>query len=120
MNRDPAPTKVDPLKPEQAAALDRDGYLLLRGAVPAAWRDALRAAFDSGVGTGDQWAAPRGAGWRHALVDLDPMVSGPAACRRCWRRGRRCWAVPSSSPRSRAASRFRAAATSPCIAMAPA
>jgi hypothetical protein len=60
MNRDPAPTKVDPLKPEQAAALDRDGYLLLRGAVPAAWRDALRAAFESGVGTGDQWAAPGG------------------------------------------------------------
>ncbi|PDT57306.1 phytanoyl-CoA dioxygenase [Bradyrhizobium diazoefficiens] len=74
MSRDPAPTKVDPLKGEQAAALDRDGYLLLRGAVPAAWRDGLRAAFESGVGTGDQWAAPRGAGWRHALVDLDPTV----------------------------------------------
>jgi hypothetical protein len=68
------PTKVAPLEAEQAAALDRDGYLLLRGAVPAAWREALRAAFDAGVGTGDQWAAPRGAGWRHALADLDPMV----------------------------------------------
>jgi hypothetical protein len=68
------PTKVDPLAPDQAAALQRDGYLLLRGAVPAAWRDALRAAFDAGVGTADQWAAPRGAGWRHALVDLDPIV----------------------------------------------
>jgi hypothetical protein len=68
------PTKVDPLDAEQAAALDRDGYLLLRGAVPQALRDALRAAFDSGVGAGDQWAAPRGAGWRHALVDLDPAV----------------------------------------------
>ena len=69
-----SPTKIDPLEAAQAAALDRDGYLLLRGAVPAAWRDALRAAFDAGVGTGDQWAAPRGAGWRHALVDLDPTV----------------------------------------------
>lgn len=68
------PTKVDALNAEEAAALDRDGYLLLRGAVPAAWCDALRAAFDAGVGTGDQWAAPRGAGWRHALVDLDPTV----------------------------------------------
>lgn len=67
-------TKVELLKPEQATALERDGYLLLRGAVPAAWRDALRAAFDAGVGTGDQWAAPRGPGWRHALVDLDPLV----------------------------------------------
>ena len=70
----PPPTKVEPLSAEQAAALERDGYLLLRGAVPAAWCAALRAAFDSGVGTVDQWAAPRGAGWRHALVDLDPTV----------------------------------------------
>src|SRR6266478_10184061 len=68
------PTMVDAFEAAQAAALDRDGYLLLRGAVPAAWRDVLRAAFDAGVGTGDQWAAPRGAGWRHALVDLDPTV----------------------------------------------
>lgn len=74
MNLDRKPTKVDPLNTEQAAVLDCDGYLLLRGAVPAAWRDALRAAFDAGVGTGDQWAAPRGAGWRHALLDLDPTV----------------------------------------------
>jgi len=68
------PTRVAPLQAEQAAALDRDGYLLLRGAVPAAWRNALRAAFDAGVGSGEQWTAPRGAGWRHALVDLDPSV----------------------------------------------
>lgn len=70
----PPPTKVAPLNAELAAALDRDGYLLLRGAVPAAWREDLRIAFDAGVGTGEQWAAPRGAGWRHALVDLDPPV----------------------------------------------
>lgn len=74
MNDELTPTKVAPLPPDQAAALMHDGYLLLRGAVPEAWRDALRAAFDAGVGTGDQWAAPRGAGWRHALVDLDPTV----------------------------------------------
>jgi hypothetical protein len=69
-----APTKVDPLEADQAAALVRDGYLLLRGAVPEAWRAALRDAFDAGVGGEDQWPAPRGAGWRHALVDLDPTV----------------------------------------------
>jgi hypothetical protein len=68
------PTKVDPLEVDQAAALDRDGYLLLRGAVPEMWRKGLRDAFDAGVGSGDQWAAPRGPGWRHALVDLDPTV----------------------------------------------
>jgi len=67
-------TRIDPLSAAQAAALDRDGYLLLRGAVPEAWRDALRAAFEAGVGTPEQWAAPRGPGWRHALVDLDPVV----------------------------------------------
>jgi hypothetical protein len=67
-------TKVEPLAPPQAAALDRDGYLLLRGAVPQAWREALRDAFETGVGTKDQWAAPRGVGWRYALVDLDPAV----------------------------------------------
>lgn len=74
MNDCLTPTKVDPLPPDQAAALMHDGYLLLRGAVPEAWRDALRAVFDAGVGTADQWAVPRGAGWRHALVDLDPTV----------------------------------------------
>lgn len=70
----PTPAKVAPLEAEQAAALDRDGYLLLRGAVPEAWRDPLRAAFEAGVGTEAQWSAPRGVGWRHALVDLDPTV----------------------------------------------
>lgn len=74
MNDRASPTKVAPLAPDLAAALDRDGYLLLRGAVPETWLDALRAAFDGGVGTPDQWAAPRGPGWRHALVDLDPVV----------------------------------------------
>jgi hypothetical protein len=69
-----APTKVDSLEAGQAAALDRDGYLLLRGAVPETWRAPLRAAFDAGVGAHDQRAAPRGVGWRHALVDLDPTV----------------------------------------------
>lgn len=69
-----APTKIEPLGSPQAAALDRDGYLLLRGAVPQGWRQALRDAFEAGVGTQDQWAAPRGVGWRHALVDLDPTV----------------------------------------------
>ncbi|TYL89722.1 phytanoyl-CoA dioxygenase [Bradyrhizobium rifense] len=68
------PTRVAPLAADQAAMLMRDGYLLLRGAVPEDWREALRAAFDAGVGTGDQWAVPRGTGWRHALVDLDPTV----------------------------------------------
>jgi hypothetical protein len=66
------PTRIEPLAAELAGALDRDGYLLLPGAVPEAWRDSLRQAFDAGGG--EQWTAPRGPGWRHALVDLDPTV----------------------------------------------
>lgn len=74
-----APTKVAPLDADLAALLDHQGYLLLRGAVPEAWREAMRAAFDAGVGPPEQWAVPRAPGWRHALVDLDPVVQ--KACR---------------------------------------
>ncbi len=59
--------------------LHRDGYALLRGAIPAAWLEELRAAFESGVRPSDQWRAPRGPGWRHSLLDLDPRVQ--AVCR---------------------------------------
>ncbi|MBI3821827.1 MAG: phytanoyl-CoA dioxygenase family protein [Planctomycetes bacterium] len=59
--------------------LHRDGYALLRGAIPAEWLDDLRAAFDTGVRASDQWPVPRGADWRHSLVDLDPQVQ--AVCR---------------------------------------
>jgi len=74
MSQTLTPAKVAPLEADQAAALDRDGYLLLRGVVPEAWRAALRDAFDAGVGPPEQWAAPRSPDWRHALVDLDPTV----------------------------------------------
>ncbi len=57
-----------------AEALARDGYLLLRGAVPAPLIEPLRAAFDAGELASDRWPVPRGPGWRHALVDLDPAV----------------------------------------------
>lgn len=59
--------------------LHRDGYALLRGAIPAQWLDELRAAFDDNVRPSDQWPAPRGADWRHAMLDLDPTVR--AVCR---------------------------------------
>lgn len=57
--------------------LHRDGYVLLRGAIPADWIDPLRAAFDAGE-TAD-WPVPRGRDWRHSLLDLDPTVQ--ALCR---------------------------------------
>jgi ectoine hydroxylase-related dioxygenase (phytanoyl-CoA dioxygenase family) len=46
----------------------------MRGAIPAAWIEPLRAAFDQGELANDLWPVPRGTGWRHAQVDLDPTV----------------------------------------------
>lgn len=59
--------------------LHRDGYVLLRGAIPADWLDGLRDAFEAGVKPSDQWPAPRGPDWRHSMLDLDPRIQ--AVCR---------------------------------------
>lgn len=59
--------------------LHRDGYALLRGAIPAEWLDGLRRAFDDGVMPSERWPVPRGPEWRHSMLDLDPMVQ--AVCR---------------------------------------
>ena len=69
-----AQTRVGQLDAAQAGDLDRDGYLLLRGAVPAGWIEMMRAAFEAGAMPSDRWPVPRGVDWRHALVDLDPTV----------------------------------------------
>jgi hypothetical protein len=68
-------TRVGRPDAEQARRLDEQGYLLLRGAVPAGWIGRLRDAFEAGVLPSDKWpGAPRGVYWRHSLVDLDPTV----------------------------------------------
>jgi hypothetical protein len=67
-------TSAGRLGDDDAERLDLDGYLLLRGAVAAAWIEPLRAAFDAGERASEHWPVPRGPGWRHALVDLDPVV----------------------------------------------
>jgi ectoine hydroxylase-related dioxygenase (phytanoyl-CoA dioxygenase family) len=59
--------------------LHRDGYRLLREAIPAQWLDDLRAGFDAGVKPSDRWPVPRGVDWRHSMLDLDPKVQ--AVCR---------------------------------------
>ena len=59
--------------------LHREGYTLLRGAIPADWLDGLRSVFDAGVKPSDQWPVPRGPGWRYSLLDLDAKVQ--AVCR---------------------------------------
>lgn len=61
------------------ARLHRDGYALLRQAIPVDWLPALRAAFDAGVTPSDRWPVPRGPDWRHSMLDLDPTVL--AVCR---------------------------------------
>jgi len=59
--------------------LHRDGFALLRRAIPAEWLDDLRGAFDAGVQPSDRWPVPRGPDWRHSLLDLDAKVQ--AVCR---------------------------------------
>jgi hypothetical protein len=74
MNEPLTRSDVDPLGAADAERLDREGFLLLRRAVPAAWIAPLRAAFEAGDRPNDKWPVPRGHEWRHALVDLDPTV----------------------------------------------
>lgn len=74
MSESSSVTKVGLLEPEQGQRFDEDGFLLLRGAVPADWLAPLRAVFEAGELPSDRWPVPRGHDWRHALVDLDPVV----------------------------------------------
>lgn len=57
--------------PEQ---LQRDGQTVLRSAIPTQWLGDLRSSFDDGVQAAEQWLIPRGADWRHSLLDLSPRV----------------------------------------------
>lgn len=59
--------------------LQRDGYALLRQAVPVEWLDDLRTAFDAGITPSNQWPVPRGADWHHSLLDDNAMIQ--AVCR---------------------------------------
>ena len=72
MPAEPAP--ADPLGAQARHHLDSHGFLILPAAIPADWLAPLRAAFDTGVLPSHQWPVPREASWRHAQVDLDPLV----------------------------------------------
>jgi hypothetical protein len=80
MGEAPRHTPLGRLPSADLAALDRDGFLMLRGLAPADWLAPLCAAFDAGELPNEAWPAPRGRDWRHALVDLDPVVQ--RVCRR--------------------------------------
>jgi Phytanoyl-CoA dioxygenase (PhyH) len=66
--------RVGRLDADDARLLDDQGYLLLRGAIPAVWIGPLRDAFEAGALPSEMWPVPRGADWRHSLLDLDPTV----------------------------------------------
>ena len=65
---------LEPPRADRPAELEADGYALLRGALPASVVASLQAVFEAGYRPSEQWPAPRGSDWRHALVDLDPAV----------------------------------------------
>jgi hypothetical protein len=67
-------TRFDRLDAERARRLDTQGYLLLRGAIPADWIGSLRDAFEAGASPSVTWPVPRGPDWRHSLLDLDATV----------------------------------------------
>lgn len=67
-------TGVGRLDAADARLLDEQGYLLLRGAIPAAWIGPLRDAFEAGAMPSEKWPVPRGRDWRHSLLDLDATV----------------------------------------------
>ncbi len=67
------------LQPSQLDQLQRDGYMVLRQAIPEDWLDELRATFDAGVIPLDQWPVPRGTNVRYSLLDLDEKIQ--AVCR---------------------------------------
>ena len=72
-------TKVGRLGAQDSQLLDEQGYLLLRGAIPVDLVGPLRDVFEAGALPSEQWPVPRGADWRHSLLDLD--VSVQRVCR---------------------------------------
>lgn len=59
--------------------LHRDGYTLLRQAIPTEWLADLRSVFDASVRPSDQWPVPRGMDWRYSMLDDDSKIQ--AVCR---------------------------------------
>lgn len=50
--------------------LHREGYALLRQAIPLEWLAGLRAVFDANLKPPEQWPVPRGMDWRHAQLEF--------------------------------------------------
>src|ERR1700731_346433 len=67
-------TEFGRLGAADARLLNDQGYLLLRGAISSGWIGPLRDAFEASVLPSEMWPVPRGADWRHSLLDLDATV----------------------------------------------
>lgn len=63
-----------PPPPEIADSLDRNGYALLRAAIPDDWLDPLREAFEARAIPREEWPVPRDADWRFAHLDAHPLA----------------------------------------------
>jgi hypothetical protein len=64
---------VAALSEEERAALNVDGYIVLRGVHDEAECEGLRTLFERTYLPSDQWPAPRSAGVRHAMLDNEPQ-----------------------------------------------
>jgi ectoine hydroxylase-related dioxygenase (phytanoyl-CoA dioxygenase family) len=64
----------DTLSPAQHEALDREGYVVFRRAIPAEWIEPLRQTFERLDTPSEGWTAPREPGTRHAMLEDDPLV----------------------------------------------
>ncbi|HXC55685.1 MAG TPA: phytanoyl-CoA dioxygenase family protein [Rhizomicrobium sp.] len=62
------------LAPGDAAALDVEGYVILRGVLAPETLADLRDRFEASYLPRDQWPAPREHGTRHAMLDADEAV----------------------------------------------
>jgi len=67
-----AGARRDLLAPEDHAVFDRDGYIILRSALPFEWLDPLRGVFERSIP--EKWAFPREQGTRFSKIVDDPLV----------------------------------------------
>lgn len=74
------PVAIDPSLPAgHRDALTRDGYTMLRGAIPSEWLAGLRDAFERAVVPPDKLVVPRDPGWRHAALEDEPLAHAVCA-----------------------------------------
>lgn len=69
-----AGVSLAPVAPEEAARLDHDGYVVLRGVFDSARVARLREIFEAKMLAPDKWPVPRELDTRHAMLEGDDEV----------------------------------------------